>query len=187
MPLFPAFIDLSNKRVLVVGGGKVATRKVKSLLKFTRNIRIVAPKIQKELTEIAEREGLELVKRYFRASDLKGVDLVIVAVDNISLQRRIFRICQRRKILCNSVDSPELCNFIFPSLIVRGDISIGISTSGRAPALSKKLRELIEDCLPLDLEEVLEIVSREREKLPKGEKRQAYMKKLVNRLFDGKS
>ncbi len=183
MPFFPAFIDLSSKKVLVVGGGKVAERKVKSLLRFTRNIRIVAPKVSRELERVAEREGLELVRRHFRSSDLRGVDLVIVAVDKISLQERIFRMCERRGILCNSVDSPRLCSFLFPSLIVRGDVTVGISTSGRAPALSRRLRELIEECLPEDLEGILERIAKERERLPKGRGRQDYMKRLVGELL----
>jgi len=183
MPLFPTFIDLSHKKVLVVGGGRVATRKVESLLKFTKNIKVVAPKVRKELKDIIKREGLELKKRHFRSSDLKGVDMVIVAVDKVSLQERVFRICERRGILCNSVDSPELCNFIFPSLVVKGDATVGISTGGRVPALSKRLRELIERCLPENLESILEEVAREREKLPKGEKRQRHISELVDRLI----
>ncbi len=183
MPLFPAFIDLSRKKVLVVGGGRVATRKVESLLKFTRNIKVVAPKVRKELMDIVRREGLELRRRYFRSSDLKDVDLVIVAVDKVALQKRIFGMCERRGILCNSVDSPQLCNFIFPSLVVRGDVTVGISTGGRAPALSKRLRELIESCLPKELDRILEEVAKEREKLPKGEERQRYISDLVDRLI----
>ncbi len=118
MPLFPAFIDLSKKKIFVVGGGKVATRKVKSLLKFTRNITVVAPRVREELLDLIEREGLELLKREFRPTDLKGKHLVVVAVPSLSLQRRIFKLCERRNILCNAVDSPDYCSFIFPSLIL---------------------------------------------------------------------
>ena len=183
MPLFPAFIDLSRKRVLVVGGGRVATRKVKNLIRFTKNIKVVAPKVREELMDIMRKEGLELRRRRFRASDLKDVDMVIVAVDKISLQERIFRMCERKGILCNSVDSPQLCNFIFPSLVVRGDVTVGISTGGRAPVLSKRLRELIEKCLPEELDRVLEEIAEERESLPRGEERRKRLSDLVDRLI----
>lgn len=183
MPFFPVFIDLSAKKVLVVGGGMVATRKVENILRFTKNIKIVAPKIRKELSNIAKKEGLQVVRRPFRNSDLSGVDLVVVAVNKISLQKRIFRVCERRGILCNSVDSPELCNFVFPALVVRGDVSIGISTAGKAPALSKRLRELIEACLPDELDRILEKISEERKKRPKGKNRQRHMLDLVDKLI----
>ena len=183
MPFFPIFVDLSQKKVLVVGGGKVAHRKVKSLLRFTKNIKVVAPKVSEELEELIKEKGLKLVRRYFRSSDLKGVDLVIVAVNKLSLQERIFRMCEKRGILCNSVDSPNLCNFLFPSLIVRGDVTLGISTSGRAPALSRRLRELIEECLPEDLEGILDRIAGERERLPKGRERQELMNRLTEELL----
>ena len=183
MPFFPIFVDLSQKKVLVVGGGKVAQRKVRSLLRFTKNIKVVAPRVSRELEELIKEKGLKLVRRYFRSSDLKGVDLVIVAVNKLSLQERIFRMCEKRGILCNSVDSPKLCNFLFPSLIVRGDVTLGISTSGRAPALSRRLRELIEECLPEDLEGILDRIAGERERLPKGRERQELMNRLTEELL----
>ncbi len=183
MPLFPAFIDLSGKKVLVVGGGEVALRKVSRLLPFTRNITIVAPQVRKELVRLAREHNIRILKRRFFMKDLKGRDLVIVAVDNIKLQERVYRECERRKILCNSVDSPEYCNFIFPSLVVRDDLVIGITTGGKAPALSKRVREIVEGSLPDNIVDILKEVSAVREKLPKGLRRQEVVKRLVNRLL----
>ncbi len=183
MPLFPAFINLEDKKVLVIGGGEVAKRKVKNLLKFTRNITVVADRVDKELLKIIKEENLKLKKRKFRMNDLKDMDLVIVAVDNIKLQERVFKECKRRKILCNSVDSPDFCTFIFPSLIVRGDVVIGISTSGKVPALSKKLREIIEKVLPENLESILEEVYALRKSMKKGKKRQEKVIKKVSELL----
>ncbi|GAB6066563.1 bifunctional precorrin-2 dehydrogenase/sirohydrochlorin ferrochelatase [Aquifex pyrophilus] len=172
MAYFPLFVNLKGKKVLVVGGGKVGTRKVKSLLPFGANVKVVSPKFTEELLHLGNMGKVELVKRRFKPSDLKGVDIVIVAVDNIKLQERIYRLCEKRKILCNSVDSPEFCNFIFPSVIKRGNLVIGISTSGKVPALSRALREKLESCIPEDIENILEELSRLRSSMKKGRERQ---------------
>lgn len=183
MPLFPVYVDLSDREVLVVGGGRVALRKVRSLLKFTRNITLVAPKLVPELERLARREGVKLKRRSFLRGDLKGKDMVIVAVDDLDLQRRIFEMCTRKGILCNAVDSPEYCNFIFPALVVRGDLVIGVSSSARVPALSRRIRELIEACLPENIEEVILKLREERERMPKGEERQRALTALARKLI----
>ncbi len=183
MPLFPAYIDLSGRSVLVVGGGEVATRKVKSLLRFTKNITVVAPKVTTELRDIVKREGLRLKRRAFMRGDLRGKDMVIVAVDDVRLQRRIFELCERKGILCNCVDSPEYCSFIFPALVVRGDLVVGVSSSGKVPALSRRIRELVERCLPEDLERIAEQLRREREQLRKGKERQRKLLELAEKLI----
>ncbi len=178
MPMFPIFMDLSSKNVLVVGGGKVATRKVKSLTEFTRNITVVSPKITKELKRLIKEKGLRFKRRKFLRSDLKGKDIVIVAVEDLNLQRDIFNICSKKGILCNTVDTPQYCSFIFPSLIVKGDLVIGISTSGKVPALSRRLREKIEKTLPSDLEETLKTLYEIRSSMEKGIRRRSLLLKL---------
>jgi len=180
MPLFPAFVSLKGKKILVVGGGKVATRKVEKLLPFGGEIAVVAPKVSKELKKLAKEKRIKLKRRRFLTGDLRGAFMVIVAVDDIDLQRRIFNLCQKRGIFCNSVDSPDYCNFIFPALVVRGDLVIGITTSGKAPALSREVRKLIEKTLPEELEMILETLYRERERLPKGSERQKYLSRLAS-------
>ena len=172
MAYFPLFINLEGKKILVVGGGKVGTRKVKSLLPFGCSIKVVSPTFSKELLTLGKTKRIELVRRKFRPSDLKDVDIVIVAVDNLKLQERIYRLCEKRRILCNSVDSLEFCNFIFPSVIRKGDIVIGISTSGKVPALSRALREKLEKCIPKNIEEILEELSKLRSSMKKGKERQ---------------
>ncbi len=183
MPLFPVFIDLSDRKVLVIGGGEVATRKVKSLVRFTRNITVVAPEVTGEIRRLAEEGKVKVKRRRFMSSDLKGADLVIVAVDDERVQKRVYELCRKRGVLCNAVDSPEWCTFVFPSLIVRGDLVIGISTSGKAPALSRRVREMVERSLPENIEEVLRRVSSERSSLKKGRERQRKIVDMVNRLL----
>jgi len=180
---FPAYVNLEGKKVLVVGGGKVATRKVKNLLKFTKNITIVSPKATKELETLIKKEKLKWLRRRFKPRDLKEKFLVIVAVDNVKLQKRIYELCERKGILCNSVDSPDYCNFIFPSIIKRGDMVISISTSGKVPALSRALREKLEGCIPENVEEILKELEKIRKSEEKGKERQKKLLKLARKFL----
>ena len=183
MPLFPAFVSLKGKKILVVGGGKVATRKVEKLLPFGGNITVVAPRVSKKLKKLAREGKIKLKRRRFLTGDLKNAFMVVVAVDDTDLQRKIFNLCQKRGILCNSVDSPDYCNFIFPALVVKGDLVVGINTGGKAPALSREVRKLIERSLPEGVETILETLYRERKRLPKGRKRQRYLTRLAEELI----
>ncbi len=152
-------MNLKGKNVLVVGGGVVASRKIKTLLLFEPRIRVVTKRSSDFIRGLAEEGSVSLSERPFEKGDLEGNDLVVVAVDDIGLQASIFKECLRRGIPVNCVDSPKYCSFIFPSVVVRGALSVGISTSGRAPAVSKRIRELVEGVLPPDIGNVVEEVA----------------------------
>ena len=182
MPYFPVFIDLKGKDVVVVGGGLVAERKVKKLLPFEPNIKVIAPKVTKELKELRREGKIELMLRKVKLYDIKRAFLVICAVDDIRLQKRLYDYCKKRGILYNAVDSIEYCSFIFPALVVKGNVVIGISTSGRVPALSRAIREYLEKVLPKDLEKIELKLEKLRESLPKGTSRQKLITKLALEL-----
>ncbi len=179
MPMFPAFIDIKGKKVIVVGGGKVATRKVEKLLNFSPKITVISPKITKELQDFYLSKRIVWKKRKFLMNDLKDAYMVVVAVDNMRIQERIFSYCKKKGILCNSVDSPDYCNFIFPALVVRGDLVVGISTSGKVPALSSFVRQSIEKVLPKDISKLLEEAHLLRSSMAKGEERQRFIKDFL--------
>jgi len=183
MPYFPLFVDLTDKCILVVGGGKVATHKVKKLLQFGAKITVVAPKVSNELKKLQKAGKIKIKRRRFLTGDLKNKDLVVVASDDIKLQERIYKLCTKKGILCNTVDVPEYCSFIFGSTIVRGDLVVAITTSGKAPALSKELRKFLERVLPEDIENLLKELHELRKKLPKGTKRQKLLTKLAKEYF----
>ncbi len=156
MALFPLFIDLSKRRVLVVGAGSVAERKVNTLLAFKPHITVVAKEVKKEVFRKWAEEGkIELKLKSFEDHDLKEKDIVIVAADRVDLQERIFKLCKENKVPVNCVDKPEYCTFIFPSVIVKGELVIGITTSGKAPSASKKLRQSIEKIIPEGIESLI--------------------------------
>lgn len=184
MAYFPIFVNLENKEVLIVGAGEVALRKIEKLIPFNPNITVIAKEIKKEeIRELAEKNKIKLIERYFLFTDLDRKDLVIVAVDDLELQREIYNYCYRRKIPINSVDSPDYCSFIFPAYIKKGDIVIGISTSGKAPALSSALKNIIEEALPENIEEIKEILEEIRKKYPKGTERQKLILDKIKELL----
>lgn len=157
MTLFPFFEEIENKTFLVVGGGNVAKGKIERLKQFTDKIIVIA-----EETDI---DGA--VIKAFDESDLNGADYVIGASDNHALNRRISELCKARNIPVNIVDNPELCSFIFPSLIKKGDLVIGISSTGKSPAFSQHIRKEIEGILPDNTEEIIEELYRLRNELKK--------------------
>lgn len=179
MPYFPLFMNLKGKRVVVVGGGKVAGRKVEKLLPFEPRIRVIAPKITHYIQNLAKEGKIELLKRRVRLKDLRDAFMVIVAVDDLRLQKKIYGFCVKMGIHCNSVDSPDFCTFLFPALVVRGELIIGISTSGKAPVLSAGIREFIENRLPEGVEELLLELENLRRTVPEGKERQEKLIKLV--------
>lgn len=143
MGYFPFFIDIKGRRCVVVGGGRVALRKIQKLIPYGPEITVVAPEILDEILPLAA----DTFRREFEESDLDGAFMAIAAASDPALDRRIYELCTHRGILINSVDDIESCGFVFPALVTRGDISIGISTSGTAPAFAKHLRREIEALL----------------------------------------
>lgn len=142
MGYFPFFIDIKDRKILVVGGGRVALRKVMKLLPYGADITVVAPLI---CDEILGLEGVRTVRRGFSDSDIDEAFAVIAATDDNALNGHIYKLCSDRNILINTVDDKEKCGFIFPALISKNDISIGISTSGKSPLFARLMREYIEE------------------------------------------
>ena len=136
---YMACIDLTGRRVLVVGGGRVALEKVEGLLAAGAAVTVVAPRIVRELAHL----DLTLVRRGYRAEDLDGAFLVVAATSTTSVNRRVFRDAEARSLLCNVVDVPELCSFILPAVHRHEPIAIAVSTGGASPALAQRLRDEI--------------------------------------------
>src|SRR5882672_4404681 len=144
---YPAFIDLENRPVLVVGGGPVAERKVETLLEAGATITVVSPEITKQLQDHANSKRITIQQRAFVASDIEGVSLVISATDDPATQTEVASIAASKNILVNTVDKPELCSFIVPAILRRGDVTIAISTSGKSPSLAAELRSRLDRVL----------------------------------------
>lgn len=142
--LFPMFVKLDGRQVLVVGAGQVGEPKIRGLLPTGANIRVVAHKASEAVQEWARLGQIVLEERDFVLSDLDNVFLVVVATSSRDLNEFVFGEAQSRRILCNVVDVPEQCDFYYPAVVQRGDLQIAISTSGQSPSLAQKIRQQLE-------------------------------------------
>lgn len=142
--LFPMFLKLAGRQVLVVGAGKVGEGKIAGILDTGARIRVVAREASATVDDWARTGQIELELRSFSGQDLDGTFLAVVATASRDLNEFIYREAQLRGVLCNVVDVPEFCDFFYPAVVSRGDLQIAISTSGQSPSLAQKLRQQLE-------------------------------------------
>ena len=142
--LFPMFIKLSGRQVLVVGAGKIGEQKIAGLLETGAHIRVVSQDATVAVRDWAHEGKIELDLRSVINDDLQGAFLVIVATSSRTLNERIYNEAQRLGTLCNVVDVPDLCDFFYPSVVRRGDLQIAVSTAGQSPSLAQKIRQQLE-------------------------------------------
>lgn len=189
MNYLPIFANLKFRRVLVVGGGEIALRKVILLLRAGAIITVIAHKICLRLLYFFKKNTIKWLKTEFTEEHLDQVFLVIAATNNKILNKNIFIASNKRCILVNTVDDPSKCSFIFPSIIDRSPIVIGISSGGFAPVLSRLIRERIESLLPMKLGMVANIAQKWRERVKNfflfSSERRFFWERLFNGAFVG--
>lgn len=158
-------VEISARKVLVIGGGKVACRKVKALLAANAELFVVAPEVTEEIAILGEIGRLTIRYAYYQERDLEGMFLVVAATDNAGTNRQIaYDAVQRGKIVCVA-DAPETGNCSFPALLRRGSIEIGVSTGGDCPSLAVELRDFIATFISEEHGTLADQLTREREKL----------------------
>ena len=155
MESFPIFINLKKKPVTVVGGGDIALRKVRLLIKADPNITVIARQICKDLKELLVENNHKMLLKSFHESDLKTPTLIIAATNNPKINKRISTYAQQKNILINVVDQPKLCTFTMGSIVERDALVVSISSGGKAPVLVRKIRERIETLLPQSYAELV--------------------------------
>jgi precorrin-2 dehydrogenase/sirohydrochlorin ferrochelatase len=142
---YPLYLDLSGKRCVVVGGGRVAERKVRALLGSGARVHVVSPRVSRGIRTLRDGDRIGLRERAYASSDLRKAALVFAATNDAETNKRVSEDARERGLLVNVADSPELCDFITPSIVRRGPVTIAISTSGLLPMLAKRLRrEIVE-------------------------------------------
>lgn len=156
---YPVFLNLRVRKAFVVGGGKVAERKIVSLLKAGADITVISPTITKRIEKEKLEGRLKHIKRQYRNGDLDKAFLVIVATDSPVTNEKISK---DAPCLVNVVDTPDLCNFIVPSTVNRGPLTIAISTSGVSPSLSRSIRKELEKEFGLEFAQYLQVLRKIR-------------------------
>lgn len=144
MSLFPMFVKLRGRLVVVVGGGNIAESKIPGLLDAGARIRIIAPQLKESLASFVRRGRIEWLPKEFAPGDLQGAFLVIAATSVPDVNSAVFSEADSLGILCNAVDDIENCHFYYGSIVQRGDLQIAISTNGKSPALAQRLRKELE-------------------------------------------
>jgi uncharacterized protein len=166
--LFPVFLKLENLSVLIVGGGKVGLEKLSAILSNSpeTNIKIVSIIISEEVRKLAVNyPDIELKESVFLPSDVDDKDVVIIAIDDKKESKRIRDIVKEKKKLVNVADKPELCDFYMGSIVQKGNLKIGISTNGKSPTIAKRLKDLFNELLPEEIDELLDNMEEIRLKL----------------------
>jgi len=176
---FPFLIDLDGKAILVVGGGKVAYRKVLLFKRFTKNITILSPVICHEMEEEIKRNKFSFLKKSFENDDILKFDIIIAATNNRDVNRTISLESKRKNKLVNVVDDPELCAFIVPSIISYENFLIAFSTFGKVPSLSRVFREEFERDFNSDFNSVVGYL----ESLREGLKSKNYLPEVRDKIL----
>jgi len=184
MQYYPVHLDIQDRKCLIVGGGAVGTRKVTTLLECGARITVVSPDPTPQLARLASTGTITLKMRAYQSNDISGMFLVIGATDDESLNQQISKDADRAHILCNIADRPEICNFILPSIIRRGELVITISTSGKSPALAKHLRQQLETQFGGEYADFLLLMGAIRKKLLSQAHEPEAHKDLFHKLID---
>lgn len=187
MKYYPIFLELKDRPVVVVGGGEVAERKVKSLVNAGAAVTVVSPGLTPGLSRLTRAGAIDHIRRGYETADLTGAFLVIGATDDGAVNERVAADARYRGIPVNVVDEPNLSTFIMPAVISRGDLQICVSTGGRSPALARHLRQRLEEEFGPEYERYVQVVGQFRERLRVREsdperRRQAYGRLLASDL-----
>ncbi|WP_339901184.1 bifunctional precorrin-2 dehydrogenase/sirohydrochlorin ferrochelatase [uncultured Cyclobacterium sp.] len=163
--LYPVFLKMHQLETLLVGGGNVGLEKLTFLLKSSPNAKVTVVSIAflEEIVEIAKNNpNIMLVKEAYNEQYLNEKHLVIAATDDKEVNKEVYRDAKKRFLLVNVADTPEFCDFYLGGIVTKGNIKIGISTNGKSPTTAKRLRQLFEEIIPEDINEMVENINKYR-------------------------
>lgn len=187
MSYFPIFINLEKKPCTVIGGGKVAHRKAAKLLSYGASVTVIAPEIEAEIYQLQHiYENVTILKKQYETSDLQGGFLVIAATNELEINQKIITDATELGLLSNNSiqENGESGDFIFPATIQRGDLSIGITTGGKSPELSARLRKRMEQMLPKDMEEQLQKLGDMREEVKRNVENETERRRILKEMVE---
>ena len=166
--LFPIFLKLENLRVLLIGAGNVGLEKLQAIINNApkTKVKVIAKEISEAFAELANQfSTIEIIPAEYIASFLDDCDIVISAVNDLQLSEQIRNDAKQKGKLINAADKPELCDFYLGSIVTKGNLKLAISTNGKSPTVAKRLKEIFNELLPGELDEVLNNIQQIREKL----------------------
>lgn len=176
-------LDIENRNCLVIGGGRVAYRKTLSLLECGGRVKVLSKSISDEFKNLINKGKIEYIEDNYNLKYIDNVYIVYAATDNRSMNKTIYEDCNRNDILVNVVDEPDICNFIVPAKVQRGDLTIAVSTNGKSPMLSRRIREELEKVFNSNYEAFLDIMGDMRSEvlhdIKDGKKRTEFFKEVV--------
>jgi len=185
MAVFPLFIDLKGKKCIVVGGGKVAARKTAVLSSFDAGILVVSPEFEPEILRLHEKGAITVCRREYQQGDLEGAFLVVAATNDQQVNKEIAKDAGDVGAFVNVADAPELCSFIFPAVVKKDRLVIGVSTSGSCPALSRDIRKRLEKMLDGIDTDALERIGKQRKNVIEGMADAGSRKKIIDTAVSG--
>ncbi len=162
---YPVFLNIRGKECVVVGGGQVALRKVEALLGAGADVKVISPDLCPELDRLAETEAISVEKRLFQPGDLEGALITVAATDDNNINLEVTKEARGKGVLVNAVDDPGNSDFIVPSCLRRGDITIAVSTAGRSPALARKIRLRLEEDLGSEYAPLVQLIDEVRREI----------------------
>ncbi|WP_350432897.1 bifunctional precorrin-2 dehydrogenase/sirohydrochlorin ferrochelatase [Shewanella sp. H8] len=165
MQYFPLFVDTQGLRVLLVGAGEVATRKLDLLSRTDAHIHVIAPTVANDIEHYYSLGRIQLSRREVRSDDIANVDIIYLATADEQLNKDFAQLATERGIWVNVVDSPKFCRFITPSIVDRGRLVVAISTAGAAPVFARTIRSRLETMLPSSLAPLFDFVASKREEV----------------------
>jgi precorrin-2 dehydrogenase / sirohydrochlorin ferrochelatase len=185
MRYYPVNLDINGRRCLVVGAGRVGVRKADTLVQCGAVVTVVSPEVSPAMTHLADQKAIILKQRPYRSSDVEDMFLVIGATDDETLNRQINADAESRNLLCNIADRPEICNFILPAIVRRGNFVMAISTGGKSPAFAKHIRKRLETQFGPEYGTLLDLMGAIRNKLLAEAHEPEVHKPLFEQLIEG--
>ncbi|MEM1322395.1 MAG: bifunctional precorrin-2 dehydrogenase/sirohydrochlorin ferrochelatase [Bacteroidota bacterium] len=168
-PLYPIFLKVHQLQVLIVGAGEVGLEKLSFMLKSSPDAQVtmIAPEVSEEIRELLTRRDykVRLIERVFEPEDVIDKDLIIAATNNRATNEVIRKHGKAHGKLVNVADTPDLCDFYLGAIVTRGNLKVAISTNGKSPTFAKRFRQLLEEVLPEDVNELLNNLRSIRQKL----------------------
>lgn len=165
MSYFPISLQMSGRRCLVIGGGAIAERKIAGLLEVVATVTVISPDITETIARWSKENSIKFIARRYRPGDVAGYEIVFVATDDAEVNAAAYEEGRERGVWVNAADDPAHCDFILPSVLRRGDLTVAVSSSGSSPALARTIREELEFYFTGEYELLIKLAAEVREEL----------------------